>query len=418
MAAPASSPALERAAPGTSRPPRRLLVDRTFGPYFWANLASNIGQWFHTVTAAAVAFQLTQSSRWVAAVAAAQFAPTLLLAPWAGALGDRVDRRRALYWAQLVCTVSSAAITLQVLLVGIDGLPSPWPVLVATAGIGLGYAVAIPVQQSLVPALVPPEDLDEAIALNSVTYNLARAVGPALAGLALATVGAGFAFLVNAVSYLPLLVVLFGLRPRSEQLGGGDRSITAGLRHVLADRPALLLLGGILALGVTSDPVNTLSPGMADLLGRGEGFVGILVAAFGLGAAVMTGVVGRLRRRFGQPRLAAAGLAVLSAGIGGFAVAPSPLAAVVALAVAGAGFLLAITALTTLLQRRTPDALRGRVMALWGVAFLGSRPLAAALDGAVADFVNVRAGVAVAAVLGLLGAVVLARSARRGLLDQ
>lgn len=396
--------------PAESRQPRgpgRLLSDRTFGPYFWANLTSNFGQWFHNLAAAVVIFQLTRSSLWVGAVAMCQFGPSLLLAPWAGALGDRVDRRRLLFAGQSIAFFSSAALATWVAAVGVEGLPGPWPVLGATLGMGLGYGLVIPVQMALVPALVPPEDLDEAVALNAVSYNLARAIGPAAAGAAFFTLGAAFAFSVNAVTYLPLLAALLAIRPRPTAPSTGDRSLSAGLRHVLADRPSALLLAGVLALSFTSDPINTLTPGMSNEFGRGETLVGVLVTAFGCGAALAALGGGPLRRRLGQPLLAPLGLLVLGAGMAGFAAAPGPALALCALALAGAGFLTANTAMTTLLQRRVPDQLRGRVMALWGVAFLGSRPLAATLDGAIADARGVRVGVLAAALLALTAAAAL-----------
>jgi MFS family permease len=405
----------EARAPADARAPlgtRGLLADRTFGPFFWGNLLSNLGQWFQNLTAAWVIFQLTGSSLWVGAVAISQFGPMLLLAPWTGALGDRVDRRRMLFGGQLVAFLSSGLLAIWVAAVGVEGLPGPWPVLGSALGMGIGYAVSTPAMQALIPDLVGREDLDEAVALNSVTFNLARAVGPALAGLALATLGAAFAFSVNAVSYLPLLTALLVIRPLAPKAArGGDRSLSAGLRYVVADRTAALLLIGVAALGFTSDPVNTLTPGISAALGRDETLVGVLVAAFGSGAALAATMSGSLRRRLGQPVLAVGGLAVLGSGIAAVGVAgTTPLPALVALAVAGWGFLLANTALTSLLQRRVPDQLRGRVMALWSVAFLGSRPLAAAFDGAVADAFGVRAGLLGAAVFALAAAALLLAS--------
>ncbi len=391
--------------PSLSRPTRALLADPTFGPYFAANLASNVGQWFQNLTAATVVFALTGSSFLVGLVAVAQFGATLLLSPWAGALTDRVDRRRLLLGGQGVAFASATVLAAWIGVVGIDGLPGPWPVLGATLGMGLGYAFSIPAMQALVPALVPPADLERAVALNSLTFNLARAVGPALAGLVLVVAGPAVAFVVNAASYLPLLAVLLIIRPRPvERRPDADTSLGAGWRHVRAHRDLGLLLLAVAGLGFTADPVNTLTPGMAAELGGGDGLVSAFVAAFGSGAAAMALLGGRLRSALGLVRGAAAGLVVLSLGMLAVAGAPVAGAAVVALFVAGAGFLTAITSLTTLLQQRVPEDLRGRIMALWGVAFLGSRPLAAVVDGTVADVAGVRAGVAVAAVCALAAA--------------
>lgn len=372
-----------------------------------------MGQWFHNLTAATVVFALTGSSFLVGLVAVAQFGATLLLSPWAGALSDRVDRRRLLLGGQAVAFASATVLAAWVGAVGVEGLPGPWPVLGATLGMGLGYAFSIPAMQALVPALVPTADLERAVALNSVTFNLARALGPALAGLVLVAAGPAVAFAVNAASYVPLLVVLVIIRPRPLQRRlGADTSIGAGLRYVRTHGDLALLLIAVAGLGFTADPVNTLTPGMAAELGGGAGLVSAFVAAFGTGAAVMALFGSRLRDALGLVRGAAAGLVVLSSGMLAFALAPVAGAAVAALFVAGAGFLTATTSLTTLLQQRVPEDLRGRIMALWGVAFLGSRPVAAALDGTVADLAGVRIGVAVVAVCALAAAWLPLQAAR------
>jgi len=400
--------------PPSSRAARALLADRTFGPYFTANLVSNVGQWFQNLTAATVVFTLTGSSFLVGLVAVAQFGAILLLSPWAGALSDRVDRRRLLLGGQALAFASAAVLAAWVGAVGVEGLGGlggPWPVLGATLGMGIGLAFSIPAMQALVPALVPPADLERAVALNSVTFNLARAVGPALAGVVLVTAGPAVAFAVNAATYVPLLVVLMIIRPRPvERRADADRSLGAGWRHVRSHRDLGLLLAAVAGLGIAADPVNTLTPGMAAELGGGEGLVAAFVAAFGSGAAVMAFAGGRLRSRLGLVRGSATGLAVLAAGMVAFAASPAAVWAVAALAAAGAGFLMATTSLTTLLQQRVPEDLRGRIMALWGVAFLGSRPIAATFDGTIADLAGVRAGVVAAASLALLAAALPGRA--------
>lgn len=384
-----------------------LLSDRTFGPFFFGNLTSNVGQWFQNLTAAVVVFELSGSSLLVGTVSVAQFAATLLLAPYVGPLTDRVDRRKLLLGGQAVAFASASALAVLIAVVGVEGLPGAWPVLAATFGMGVGYAFSTPAMQALVPALVPPQDLEQAIALNSITFHLARAAGPALAGVTLVAVGPAAAFTVNAVTYVPLLTALLVIRPRPlEWRLDGDRSLRAALRHVRSDPASALLLAGVAAIGFASDPVNTLTPGMAALLGGGGGLVSAFVAAFGAGAAVMMVLIGRVRRRWPQATVATAGLAVTGLGILSFSWSPVAGAALASLAVAGAGFLMAITALTTLLQRRVPEEMRGRVMALWAVAFLGTRPMAAALDGVVADTAGPRIAGAVAASFALVAAVV------------
>lgn len=280
-----------------SRPPAKLFLDRRFGPYLGGNFVSNIGNWFQNVAAGIVVFQLTGSNTLVGMVSVLQFAATLALAPWSGALADRLDRRKMLMLAQGISASGALALAVWVGLVGVDGLPGVWPVLAASGVIGVGFAVGISAMNALVPALVAPSDLDDAIALNSATFTLARAVGPALAGVVIATLGAALAFGANVLTFLPLILVLGLTQPREVERSSGDRSVKAGLMYT-RDRPAMpWLILATLAVGWAGDPVNTLAPAYADLFGRGETFVGFQVAAFGTGSAVSSLGVGAVRVR-------------------------------------------------------------------------------------------------------------------------
>jgi MFS family permease len=378
-----------------------LITDRTFGVYFVGNLVSNCGTWLQNVAAAIVVYRLTRSNTLVGAVSMLQFAASLLLAPWAGALSDRMDRRHLLLWGQVVSVAGAAGLAVWTGIVGVEGLPGPWPIFAAATLIGIGWAISVPTMQALVPALVEEADLDQAIALNSITFNLARAIGPALGAVALVTLGAAAAFGLNAATYCVLILALLMIRPREveRRSTGGDGSVREGLRYVRSEPGLVVLLIGVTALGFGTDPVNTLTPAMAEILGGGDALVGWMVSAFGIGAALMAFGVGSLRQRFALGPMGVVGLGVLAAGLFLFAASPVVAVALAALAIAGVGFLIALTALTTELQRRVPEALLGRVMALWTVAFLGSRPVAALFDGAIGDAFGPRRAITLAACL-------------------
>ena len=392
-----------------------LVTDRTFGPYFWGNLISNSGTWFQTITAAVVIFQLTGSTTMVGLVSVMQFGVSLVLSPWAGALTDRVDRRALLLSSQALSLASAATLATWIGLVGVEGLPGPWPILAGCFVTGVGFAFSVPAMQALVPAFVEPEDLDSAIALNSATFNLARAVGPALAGVTLATFGPAVAFGVNALSFLALMGALAVIRPRTVERDAGTDGgrVRDGIQAVRRDSVLVLLLLSTAAIGIGTDPIHTLSPALAARLGGGEQLVGWLVSAFGIGAGITALFVGRLRTRLDHRILAVTGLTGMGAGMiglgGAVALLDSVPAAVAVLLVAGSGYLIAVTVLTTLIQQRVDEHLRGRVMALWSVAFLGSRPLAALIDGGVADLVGAPFAAAVIALVPLTTAQVLRR---------
>jgi len=386
-----------------SRTSTQLLTDRRFGPYLYTNFVSNVGNWFQNVAAGIVVFQLTESNTLVGMVSVLQFLATLALAPWSGSLADRRDRRKLLMLAQAISAAGALGLAIWVGLEGVEGLPGVWPVLAAAGVIGVGFAIGIAAINALIPALVEPDDLDEAIALNSATFTVGRTVGPALAGVVIATMGAAFAFGANALTFLPLIVVLALIRPREVVRSDGDRSVRAGFRYTRAQPAMPWLILTTLVVGWAGDPVNTLAPAYAHMFGRSEAFVGLQLALFGAGAAVSSLGVGRLRSRVGLPRSTRIGLGLLGLGLVGYAAAPSEAVVLISLFVAGVGFLLGVTTTNSNLQHRLDENMRGRVMALWSMAFLGSRPLAGLLDGVVADLTTPRIGVLTAVVPLLAG---------------
>ncbi len=397
--------------PETGRSFTALLTDRVFGWFFLANSLSNIGNWFQNVAAGIVVYDLTGSNTAVGLVSILQFSATMLLTPWMGSLTDRVDRQRMLLVGQSIAFVGASALAVTVFTVGIDGLPGPWPIYAATAVIGFGAAVILPSLQAVVPALVDRADLDRAITLNSMTFNIARGVGPVAAGGVVAAFGAQWAFGINALTFLPLLVVLFLVSPRGEISPdpAAAGSVLDGLSWIRSRPAVTATILATLVVGWTSDPFSTLMPALADDLGGGDATVGLLVGAFGLGAAVTAPVTDPLRAWTGRSRFVPAGLAVVTVGLTGVALSPTTPLALTAAAVTGAGFLIGVTGTNSELQRAVPEELRGRVMAWWSVAFLGCRPLAALVDGAVADWLGVRVAIGVAASIAGTAAVVWGR---------
>lgn len=399
-------------SPEASRTPIKLLTDRSFGPYFAGKLASSFGVWVQNIVMAIVMFRLTGSALAVGAVSMLQFIPQVLISPWAGALSDRVDRRHQLMVGRLISTTAASTLAIWTGVTGVAGLPGPGLILGAALALGIGFSISAPAMHSLVPSLVPPKDLDGAIALNSVTGNIARGAGPALGTATLLLLGPAVAFGLSAAAHASYIIALASIRARPvDRASGGDRSVRAVLRYVRGTPVMGALLLGATALGFAVDPVITLTPPLAAVLGGGEALVGTLASAFGIGAAVTIVFLTRIRRRLGLARLGLVGLSVTAAGLAGLAVSPTAEVAVSAMFVAGCGFLLATTSLVSRLQRRVPEELRGRVMALWGVASVGSRPFAALVNGTLADFVSVRLAFLFSAALSVAAAVFVWRKA-------
>lgn len=381
----------------------RVLSSRQFGPYFAGNAASASGYWFHNLAASLLVYRLTGSELLLGVLNFSQFAAILLLSPWAGAAADRLDRRLLLIASEVAAGVLSA--TLAVL--AFSGAADEWTVIAFTLGLGVTSAVAAPAQAALVACLVGKDDLPTAVALNSMTFNLARAVGPALAALAVVTVGIPAAFAINSASYLALVVALLVVTPRPQERSGSPK-LRESLRLVRDDRRLLAYLLVVAAVGYASDPVNTLAPAFAEAFGHSDTVAGFVIGAFGAGAVTAALVVAG--RTAGSRRRMALTLSLLGLGIVGFSLSPWLPLGFVFLFVAGFGYLASNTSATTRLQLGVDESQRGRIMALWTIAFLGIRPLASLLDGLVADLVSVRAAGVVLALPALAGAAFLLSS--------
>jgi MFS family permease len=384
----------------------RVISSRNFGPYFAGNAASASGTWFQNLAASILVYRLTHSPFLLGVLNFCQFVPVLVLSTWAGSLADRIDRKRLLLVTQLVATALSASLAA----IAWSGAAQAWVVIAFSAALGVTTAFAAPAQLALVAALVEEEDVPQAVALNSMTYNLARAVGPASAAGVIAAFGIPWAFALNSFSYLVLVVGLLAVRPREEARAG-----RASLRDSLAllrDDPRLLVaLVIVMIAGFGSDPVNTESPAFAHAFGYSDTWAGAIVAFFGAGAVLAALLVaGRVAGSRGRMALT---LAALGTGIALFSLTPWLPVGFAFLALAGFGYLSSNTAATTRLQLGVAPQHRGRIMALWSIAFLGLRPVASLTDGAIAGAFGVRAAGVVLALPALLAAALVARTLPR-----
>jgi MFS family permease len=331
-----------------------------------------------------------------------------VLAPWAGAAADRLDRRKLLVVVELVATALAALLAA----LAWKGLATAEVVIGLSLAVGVATAFASPAQQALILSLVEERDVPTAVALNSMTFNIARAAGPTGAAVAVATIGIPAAFLVNAFSYLALVVGVLVVRPRPQQRATREEARLRESFHLLRREPALLgLLAIVTTLGFASDPVNTLSPAFAHAFGYRDTVAGVIVGCFGAGAVVAAFTIAG--RASGSRLGLAATLALEGTGVALFALTPWLWLALAFLVGGGFGYLASNTAATTRLQLGVAENQRGRIMALWSVAFLGLRPVASLADGALASVFGVRvAGVALGSTAIVCGAGLLV-SARR-----
>jgi MFS family permease len=378
------------------------LARREFRLYFLGNVSSNVGTWLANVALGVYMLDLTGSSLWVGLTNAALFVPVLLFAIPAGAWADRTDRLRLLAGAQILAGSLAGLLAILVAL----NAANRHAVVAIAFGLGMTIAVGLPAMQSVIPSLVPQDELAEAIGLNALTFNLARAVGPILAAVTIAGAGVGLAFAVNAFSYIALIAVLvmIGRPPYLRERDGEPGRIRDGLVYAWRHKRTRTMLLAVMAMAMSLDPILTLSPALADVYGLPEGGAGWIVSAWG-GGAVLAITFGRTWIRYATKHgLGWVGLLAQAAGLGALGAAPNIAAAIPASVLTGAGYITAAIAFTTAIQEDVPERLRGRVMALWSVSFLGPRVLAAVIDGALADAFNPHVAVVVLTIPALVAA--------------
>jgi MFS family permease len=366
-----------------------------------AQFASNVGTWMQTVGAQWLL--VDRSPLLVSLVQTAASLPIVVLALPAGAWADLVDRRTLLLGAQLGMFLSAAALAGTTFL----GAASPAVILILTFLLGCGNAVASPAWQAIQPDLVDRAVLPQAAALNGVNMNLARAVGPAVGGIIVATAGAGWVFALNAVSFVGIAAVVATWRaPERVDVGARERlveALRAGGRYV---RNALivrrLLYRAILFIPAASAVWALLPVVAARNLNLGSGGYGLLLGMVGAGAVAGAFVIPRLRARVGSARLVTGAMFVTAAAIGLIATVGSPVLVGIALVPVGSAWIAVMSSLNSGLQLALPNWVRGRGLAYYLVVFQGAQALGAVIWGVVADLTSVRTALLVAgAVLAL-----------------
>lgn len=371
-------------------------------------LLSNTGSWILNLTVPFVLFELTGSALWVGASVAAQFLPMFALSPWGGALADRFPRRRVL----LLVQTSMAAVAFLLWAAWVAEWRDPLLLLGLMAVIGALNGLSMPSWQGFVHDLVPREDLMSAVTFNSLQFNAARAIGPAIAGLLLATLGAAWALGINAASFgaviLAILLVRAGRHLASHPRTAGVLSQFAAATRYLRTQPGLILSMLVAAtIGFLGNPVFAMTVVFAGaVFDVGPVQLGLMNAALGVGAFIAAPVVAGSKWSPRLSRLVLVGLTAYAIALLVFALAPAYAVGVLALIAIGACFLTVVASINTATQMIVADAFRGRVLALRLMVFTAAAPLGSLAWGAVADVLGPRASMGIA---GLLMALVTLR---------
>jgi MFS family permease len=379
-----------------------------FRLFFIGQGISLTGTWVRRTALGWLIYDMTGSRALLGTVVGLSLLPMFLLSPTAGAIADRVDKRRIIVMTQILAALTSASIAALVLF----DLARPWHLLVLATTGGVAFAFEVPARQAFVVELVGRPQLMNAVALNSALVNLSRIFGPSIAGLLMGTIGIGFCFLLDALSYLAAIGTLVALRVRAvvsqRRRGTHWEELLEGFREIRRNRRVRVLLLLLFLVGCFGWSFPTLMPAIAqDLLQMSEMEYGVLMSMFGVGAIVgalvvagRTGVRGARSQVFGGVwTLCAGGLLV--------SVSRSTLPMSAGLVLAGFGAVMFLSTSNTVVQTSVDDSIRGRVMGLWAFGFGGSLPLGSFLAGWVAEFVSPYLTVALLSALLALSSVVI-----------
>ncbi len=375
-------------------------------------MVSNIGTWMQNVGAAWLMTELAPSALLVALVQTATNLPVFLLALPAGAAGDLFDRRRLLLVTQGLMLAAAALLGLLTL----TGSTGPWTLLSLTFALGLGATMNGPTWQAIMPDLVPNSELPAAIALNSVGFNLARAVGPALGGAVVAAIGAGAAFILNAVSFVGVMVVLYLWRrtpdeppqPLSTERVGA--AMLAGMRYVRFAPPihSVLLRSG--SFIISASALWSLLPLLAKVeLHRGSTAYGVLLGCLGVGSILGALMLHRLRQIFSTDAMVSSAVAIFGAANILLAYLESYSAVALTLIVTGVAWMTVNSTLTTATQTSVPAWVRARTLAVYLLVFQGSMAVGSVIWGAVASRIGLRTTLFAAGTALLVAAVATLR---------
>lgn len=387
-------------APGRSRRTSDAvfasLANHNYRLYFCGQALSLIGTWMQATAQAWLVLTLSGSAAVLGVVVALQALPVLLLGPYAGVVADRVDRRKLMIALQSVMGVLAAVLAV----LALGGWVQVWQVAVLAVLLGLNNAFENPARQAFIHQIVGNDLIRNAVTLNSVLVNAARAIGPAVAGVILAAVGAGWCFAINAASFVAVVVSLWLMRTDEiayeEPVARAKGQLREGLRYV-GGRPTLwvpLVMMAIVGTLAYEFPVS-LPVAARDVFDGGPQAFGFMTSSMGIGA-VIGGLVVAARGTTGLRTLTLAALG-FGVTIAVTAIVPSLWMAIVALFFVG---WLSVSFMSTgnaTLQLESEPQMRGRVMALWSVAFMGSTPIGGPIIGAISEYAGARVALGVGA---------------------
>jgi MFS family permease len=401
-------PAIAEAPMNGAAPPSRLAITlralhhRNFQLFFAGQVISQVGTWTQLTAQWWLVYRLTGSSLLLGSIGFCSQTPIFLIAPLAGMLADRHSRHRI-----LICTqIASMLLAFVLAALTLSGRVQVWHIFVLSAGLGVINGFDMPTRQAFVVEMVGKQDLMNAIALNSSMVNAARIVGPAVAGILVASIGEGWCFLINAVGFTAAIIALLRMRMHNTALAAHEGSALANLiagfkfvRHTVPIRALLLLLSLVSLVGM---PYSVLMPIFADkILHGGARGLGLLMGANGVGSLVGTLALASRTGLRGLGKLAVVCAFGFGLGLILFGMSRHFWVSVALMVLVGFCMFLQFATTNTLLQAMVPDHLRARVMAVYSMVFMGMGPIGAFMAGALAQHF----GAPLAVILGGIGCI-------------
>jgi predicted MFS family arabinose efflux permease len=389
-------------ATGTARAALAYPVFRTV---YIGSLLSNIGSWMQNVVTAAFAYDLTRDPTVVSIVSFSQLGALLLLSLVGGALADRFDRKMLL----ILVSIEQAFFSLVLAWIARGSEPSIAGLVLVTAAIGIGQAIYAPTYSALLPILVKKRDLAGAVSLNSANMNLSRVVGPAIGAFAYAKVGASWVFVANALTYAFIIGALLMVKlppaaPRADGEETGLKRVVEGFKVAANDRVIKRCLVTMATFSLLALPFVVQMPTLAAVnfgIEPKSFAYGLLYAAFGLGALIGALSIGTFLAGHSLETIVRLGLGGFSLALATFALLRNSAPAYPMAIIVGFCYFATVTSLSTVLQKRLDDSVRGRVMAIWVMAFGGAVAIGGLIAGPVIEWTSVTA-------VTLFGAVVAA----------
>jgi MFS family permease len=378
-------------------PPRRKLISfaplrhKAYARLWTGAFVSSIGTWMESIALGIYVQKHTGQAAWTGTVAAAAFVPIAFFSPIGGALADRYPRRLLMIVTSLVQTALASLLTV----LFVVGHPSAPTITLIALGNGVCAALGFPSLQSMLPDLVPIEDLPGAIALSSAQYNLGRVIGPVIAGVVIEIGGYAWAEGVNAVSFLAVVAVMLTLvlpAPSADARGEKFlRSIADGFRFVRHESGLRVTALAMCLNTFLAAPFIALVPAMAlEVLHSGSAGTTVLITAQGVGAVLMAFSLGSFVERYGARRVLVTLMGALPVALAAYGGAPDLALSAVALFAVGTLYLGALSSFTTIAQLRVPSEIRGRVLAVFTVILGSLYPLGSIIQGKVADHIGLR----------------------------